>query len=51
MSTYPVALRSVLKAAPCLTMCTGACYLTWMYMHGLSRHAQDHVPRHSYKYY
>ncbi len=48
MSAYPPALRSMLKAVPCLVMCLTACTVTWCYIHGLSRHAQDHVPNHSY---
>lgn len=51
MSTYPVALRSALKAAPCLLMCMGMSTIVWLYMHGLNRHSQDHVPKHSFKYF
>lgn len=47
---YPPALRTVLKAVPCLLMCFGMSAISWMYLHGLARHSQDHVPRMSYKY-
>lgn len=49
MSAYPPALRSMLKAVPCLVMCFAASTFTWCYLHGLARHSQDHVPRHSYR--
>lgn len=49
MSAYPPALRSMLKAVPCLVMCLTACTVTWSYMHGVNRHSQDHVPKHSYR--
>ena len=49
MSAYPPALRSMLKAVPCLVMCLAASTLTWCYLHGLARHSQDHVPKFSYR--
>lgn len=50
MSAYPPALKTVLKAVPCILMCLGMSTLTWAYMHGVLRHSQDHVPKHSYRY-
>lgn len=50
MSAYPPALKTVLKAVPCILMCFGMSSITWIYMHGLVRHSQDHVPKHSYRY-
>lgn len=50
MSTYPPALRNVLKAVPAIVLGFGFTYITWMYLHGLTRHSQDHVPKFSYKY-
>lgn len=50
MSAYPPALKTVLKAVPCILMCLGMSTLTWAYMHGVMRHSQDHVPKHSYRY-
>jgi hypothetical protein len=50
MSAYPPALKTVLKAVPCILMCLGMSTLTWAYMHGIMRHSQDHVPKHSYRY-
>lgn len=49
-NTYPPALRSVLKAAPCLVMCLAASTVFWIYNYSLLRHAHDRVPRPSYKY-
>ena len=51
MSAYPPVLKTVLTAAPCILMCLGMSTLTYAYMHGLLRHAQDHVPKHSYRYF
>jgi hypothetical protein len=50
MSSYPPALKTVNKAVPCILMCLGMSTLTWAYIHGVMRHAQDHVPKHSYRY-
>lgn len=50
MSSYPPALKTVNKAVPCILMCLGFSTLTWMYMHGIMRHSQDHVPKHTYRY-
>lgn len=50
MSAYPPALKTVLKAVPCILMCLGMSTITWVYMHGLVRHSQDHAPKHSYRY-
>ena len=49
MSAYPPALRSALKAVPVLVMCLAASTFTWCYIHGLTRHSQDHVPKHAYR--
>ena len=51
MSSYPPALKTVNKAVPCILMCLGFSTLTWMYMHGVMRHSQDHVPKHTYRYF
>ena len=50
MSAYPPALKTVLKAVPCIMMCMGMTTITYLYMHGLMRHSQDHVPKHTYRY-
>lgn len=50
MSAYPPALKTVLKAVPCILMCLGMSTLTWAYMHGVMRHSQDHVPKQSFRY-
>lgn len=51
MSTYPPALRTVLKAVPAIVLGFGFTYLTWMYLNGITRHSQDHVPKFSFKYH
>lgn len=50
MSAYPPALKTVLKAVPCMLMCLGMSTLTWAYIHGIMRHSQDHVPKQSFRY-
>ena len=49
MSGYPPALQSMLKAAPCIVMSFYASYVFYMFMHGVSRHSQDHVPKFIYR--
>ena len=49
MSTYPPALRSIMKGVPAILIVTGFSYLGWIYMYSLIRHSQDHPPKHSYK--
>jgi hypothetical protein len=51
MSSYPPALKTVLKAFPCCLMCFTASTVAYMYVHGIVRHSQDHVPKHTYKYH
>ncbi len=50
MSSYPPVLKTVNKAVPCILMCLGMSTITWLYMHGVMRHSQDHVPKHTYRY-
>lgn len=48
--TYPPALRSVLKAVPCLVMCMASSYVFWIATYAFLRHEHDHVPKFSFKY-
>lgn len=47
---YPPALRSMLKAVPCLVMCLSASYVWWIVTYAFIKHPHDHIPRFSYKY-
>lgn len=48
--TYPPALRSVLKAVPCLVMCMASSYVFWIATYAFVRHEHDHVPKFSFRY-
>lgn len=50
MSSYPVGLRSVLKAAPCVMMAFGTSFVFYMYQYAALHHLNDRIPKPSFKY-
>lgn len=49
LGAYPVPLRSVLKAAPCVIMAMTASYVFWIAQYAYIRHTHDHIPKFTFK--
>lgn len=50
MSSYPVGLRSVFKAAPSILMVFGTSIVFYLFQYAAIHHVHDHLPKPSFKY-
>ncbi len=47
--TYPVQIRSLQKAVPCLVMCYLGSWVFYVATYAFVKHEHDHIPKFSYR--